>query len=123
MNAICLHCGSTKKAGWEKCGVCSFDPNCDETSLVRSVYLSVDRFESAEDRAAYCDELAEMSSRITQGERIEFDEAEIDRLRQQLSLIQAVSTSDVCDVLWRLFLPGLLLILSLIALRFLLKVL
>ncbi len=119
--AICLECGSAKNAPWKTCEDCGLNPNNDPDALVRSVYLSVGRFDSSDDRKAYEDELAVFAACLRRGEEVTFDANEVARLREQRAEVESVSTSDLIGTLFRFFLPGSLFLLALVAVLIILK--
>lgn len=117
VDAICLRCGSPKKQPWKRCGGCGYDPAQEEMSLVKSVYLSLGRFEDAADRAAYREELDDIGQRIRAGESVIFDEEVLQRLKAQKRLVESVPLSAVWFAVLRLFLPaigGLLVLLAIL---------
>jgi uncharacterized membrane protein YvbJ len=64
VNALCPRCGTPKKRPWKKCSNCGLDPANDEDALVKSVYLSVERFEDADDRRRHGKEMDELAIRF-----------------------------------------------------------
>lgn len=112
--AICLRCGASKKRPWTACGSCGLDPADDREVLVKSVYLSVERFEDGTERRRYRKELDEIASRIRAGEAPELDEAELKRLRKQRRLVESVPASAILGALFRFFLPVIVVVVILV---------
>lgn len=111
--AICVNCGAKKSAPWKPCKACGLDPQGDEELLLRSVYLSLGRFEDETDQERYGQELDKIGRAIAGGEAFLFEPGELTRLRSQLRAFQQIPLSAV---LWTLFLwalPGLLIIIGL----------
>jgi len=117
--SICIICGHEKKAPWQKCHECGFTPE-DEVAFVKSVFLSTARFsdEDEADQERYAKELDVLGKRIQQGERITYDEKELDRLREERELYRSVPLSAVYGALFRFFLPGILLVAVLFAMLY-----
>ena len=112
--AICLRCGNRKKAPWERCKRCGYDPTAnDEESLVKSVYLSVGRFADLTDKERYRKELDQIAGDIERGDHPVFIESELVRLRAQRITTERIPSSAAWGAVLRLFLPavGLLLLL------------
>jgi len=109
--AICIQCGETKKAAYQKCNACGFDPAQREEDLVKSVYLSVGRYEDEEDRQRYLEELRLMGRTLREGdEMIEYDPLELNRLEKQRRVIDAIPTSAPWGAVLRFLLPGIILL-------------
>lgn len=106
IRAICVRCGAAKPHATKTCKRCNVDPTVDDALLVRSVYLSLARFESPDDHPDYESELAELARNIEAGSEIDFDERELTRLREQLLAVKQVSWPDVLRALVRIFLPA-----------------
>ena len=87
--AICIKCGALKRAAWQKCSNCSFDPRLDENSLIKSVYLSVGRF-SNDENPEYQSELDIISEKIRNGVQINYNPECIARIRKESKMIQTV---------------------------------
>jgi hypothetical protein len=119
MKSICIRCGAAKKLPWNKCRRCSFLPKDDD--LVKSVYCSIGRFDEPDDAADYEKELEEMSSALARGEPIVYDEAELERLREQRRLVGSVRGPDLLLALFRIFLPAILFIAVMLLLIMLFK--
>ena len=83
-DAVCLRCGASKRMPQRRCSGCGWDPteDPDTDALVKSVYLSIGRFEKVEDQEAYRKILETTGEAIRSGEHPGFDEAEIERLRR-----------------------------------------
>lgn len=112
--AICIRCGSPKDTPWKQCRACGFDPTEDDVDLAKSVYLSLARFQSDEERRRYQVELEQVALAIQDGSTPEFDGNEIDRLLQERDTIKAVPLSAVWGAVVRLFAPGLVLLVLLV---------
>ncbi len=121
--AICLRCGVDKHQPWSACRSCNYDPMSDEEALVKSVYLSVGRFEDGDERREYQRELDEVARDIQQGHDPEFDEAELQRLRAQKADVESVPASTVWNAAFRLFLPGVGILVLLFCILMVLKAL
>ena len=119
--AICLRCGNQKRAPWEKCNRCGYDPSGDEEALIRSVYLSVGRFAESERKATYRTELDRMGLVLERGEQLMFPEAELVRLRAEKKLFNSIPRSAVWGAVLRLFLPAIGLLLLLFVAAYLLR--
>lgn len=105
--AVCLKCGTTKATAWERCRNCGFDPTRAEDALVKSVYLSVGRYEAEEEQDTYEKQLDVMAAAIRSGEGVRYDVSELQRLRNQK---RAVEAAEPWTIVWRLFLPAGILI-------------
>lgn len=115
---ICIRCGEEKKQPWQKCPRCGFDPSTDEAGLVKSVYLSTGRYEDPDDQSRYEIELRRIAEAIKNGRNVEYDAAELERLRQQE---QAVEHFSPWGPLFRLFLPAILFIGALVVVYLVLR--
>jgi hypothetical protein len=104
--AVCLRCGAWKRTVTQSCSSCGFAPKEDQ-DLLKSVYLSVLRYDDEEDRNTYKTTLDELASKLRADGEIEFDEDELARLRQRLKGFQSVSSRQVWGAVFRFFLPGL----------------
>jgi hypothetical protein len=113
IRAVCLRCGSKKRQPWQRCAQCGFDPNESESALVKSVYLSTRRFEEPERTREYSIQLEEFSERLRNGLTIDFEPAELARLTAQHELVKSIPLSAAAGVLFRLFLPGIVFLVSL----------
>ena len=80
---------------WVKCRSCKFDPKDNEDDLVKSVYLSTNRFRDSEAQLEYEKDLTITSEKIREGDMPIFDDQEIKRLCAQLVSIREVSASSV----------------------------
>lgn len=114
--ALCPRCGAPKKRPWSSCDRCGLDPAEDEEALVRSVYLSIERFEDGDDRRHYRTELEELARRIRAGESPSYDEAVLEELRMQKRLVASVPASAVWGAVFRLFLPAIVVVAALVIL-------
>jgi hypothetical protein len=105
--ALCLNCGTPKRVPSKKCGHCGFEPGTDEQALIKSVYLSTQRFDDDEEEKIerYWKELDRVSASMRAGEPPSFDPTEMARLRAQLKLYQSVPMSSVWGAVFRLFRP------------------
>lgn len=117
--AICISCGRPKRAGWKRCRHCGFHPGNEEAGLVRSIYLSVDRFDEEEDRRRYARELDQIGRQIEDGKEIMYDAAELSRLLEEKRAVEDVSNWAVLRVIVVILLPVILLLLAVYLLRFL----
>ena len=107
MKAICIKCGSAKTKPWHKCRKCGLVPSGD--NLIKSVYCSTGRFDDDDDRSeAYIDQLLKMQKALRQGESIEYDQADLERLKEQEMLIDGLASAKVWGAVFRFFLPAIL---------------
>lgn len=120
MYAVCLKCGESKDAPYKRCNQCGFNPT-DDDSLVKSVYLSVGRYDTPDEQSRYEYELNELAKEIRSGHEIAFDRVDIDRLRRQKIEVESVSDAGVLRYLLRVFFPGLLVLLILVGVLVVLK--
>ena len=107
IKAICISCGTRKSAPWKKCSHCGLDPSTDEMALVKSVYLSVGRFEDPDQQRRYSEELEHLGTSLRDGGVVEYDGGELHRLRKQKKALDGVPMSSVWGAVFRLFLPGI----------------
>ncbi len=129
-SAICISCGARKRTAYQRCRRCGFDPTKDDTSLVKSVYLSTGRYYSgsetegeAAEQARYSTELDHIAELLESGHEIEYDADELARLREQLRLVRSVPRIAVWGAVFRLFLPAFVLGAILLVLVVVLRVL
>ena len=109
IQAICIRCGERKRAAYQRCGHCEFDPSQNGDDLVKSVYLSLDRYEGDDDRRRYEGELVLMGRALREGgELIDYEPAELSRLRAQKQLVDSIPPRAVWDAVFRLFLPAVI---------------
>ncbi len=107
--AICIRCGEPKRAPYEQCGHCEFDPSQNEDDLVKSVYLSLGRYEDDADIRRYEGELVLMGRALREGDKlIDYDPEELSRLRAQKQLLDSIPPSAVWGAVFRLFLPAVI---------------
>ena len=100
---------------------CRFDPNGDETALIRRVYLSVGRYENPHDRKRYAGELDELSQQIASGRQVNYDADELARLAEQKRLVESADSRQLLSVIGRLFLPGIVVLAMLLGVYLLLR--
>jgi hypothetical protein len=77
---------------------------------VKSVYLSIGRFDDADDQARYATQLMDFSSTLRSGGSVEYVSSDLSRLSQQLTQVRSVHPSAAWGTVVRLFLPALLLL-------------
>lgn len=82
-DAICIRCGAPKRDPAHACGRCSLDPTSDPESLVRSVYLSIRRFDDPRQQAAYRPRLLQLAQFLEARIPVILDEGELQRLRER----------------------------------------
>lgn len=121
ISAVCIKCGAFKEFPWELCDQCGLNPEQDEQSLVKSVYLSVGRYEEEDDRKRYSDELREIANRIRSGESIEYPPSELICLLEQKKLVDAVTGWHLVKYLMWFFLPGILFVAALFLMGYVLQ--
>jgi len=114
IHSICPRCGTPKRKPGKKCGHCGLDPDQVEEALVKSVYLSIERFEDGDDRQRYGEVLRDLSARMRAGESPEFDASVLDELRKQRRLVSSVPASAVWGAVFRLFLPVIVVVVALV---------
>lgn len=122
-DAVCLRCGEWKKAPYAKCGSCGFQPSSGSEEEIKSVYLSLGRFEEGSDRKDYLEELSRLAGRIKNHEAIGFEATELQRLEEQRRLVRSASPKQAWLAILRLFLPAIWFLLALSLLIILLKTL
>lgn len=118
--AICLQCGAKKRKPYAECARCGYQPH-DDKSLIRSVYLSIHRYEDPQEQDRYADELDVIAERLATSQGYDFDEGDLRRLREQWQEMAAVTNSMLISALARCFLPGVLLVGGLLLLVLLLR--
>ena len=118
--AVCLRCGTTKKVPYAQCDDCGFQPT-DDDSLIKSVYLSLGRYDTPADQSKYDYELKRLASELSSGQEIEFDGEDLARLRRQKIEVDSVDDGSVLRYLLRVFFPGLLFLLVLTGVLIVLK--
>lgn len=121
MFAICLHCGTTKELPCETCLGCGFLPTDEDDSLLKSVYLSLGRYDTPNEQSGYALELVALAERLRRGEEIEYDGDDLRRLQKQKGEVEHVSYAGVAYLLFRIFIPGLLFLLVLVGVLLILK--
>lgn len=89
--------------------------------LVKSLYLSVSRYEEQEKRDRYAGELAETASALKAGGSVVFVPDELERLSKQLEMVRGVTARMVWGTLGRFFLPGALFVVGLLALAWIVR--
>ncbi len=114
MVAICIQCGVEKTTLYEKCRKCAFEPRKTQENLIKSVYLSSARFDSEVDKKEYELELRSYAERIRKRLPIAFDPVEVERLRIQHAETDGFNEKSTVRYLFKVFLPGLILLLELI---------
>lgn len=121
MLAYCQKCGNQKYKAYSKCSVCGHNPPDTEDDLIRAVYLSTGRFEDDDDNSKYVPKLKALGEIIQNGGEIEYNEEEIERLREQKHLVESVRSIDLLVYLLRVFGLPMLLIGIILGVIFLLK--
>lgn len=116
VNAICLKCGDWKSNPLDRCSSCGFVPHPGSDDEVKSVYLSVGRFEDEDERNQYKSELGKIRDSIRSGKAISFDENEMVRLKEQRHFIRSTSPASAWKAVLKLFLPAVLILAGLLAL-------
>jgi hypothetical protein len=69
--AICVFCGEAKDSPADICPACGLNPQINKELLEKSVYLSTGRFETDQEKAAYRQQLDEISDQIKSGRLVE----------------------------------------------------
>jgi len=110
--AICIRCGAKKHSAWKTCGNCGLDPNGDTNDLIKSVYMSIGRYEDADERQAeWQRELEHIGNVINNGGFPEYEELELKRLNEQRIMIENTQLPSVTVILLKIFWPGIVFIL------------
>jgi hypothetical protein len=123
-DAICVKCGGPKRQAWSRCRRCAFDPSVDDENLVRSVYLSVGRFDDEVAADAYRRELDSIGAALQAGQTIAFHEDELVRLRAQKATLDSIPVSAVwMTILVKIVLPAVLFIGGLLAVKYTIRLL
>ena len=94
-SAFCVRCGSGKDRPWNSCGQCGLDPSSDESLLIRSVYLSLGRYEDPDEQERYRPELERLAGIVRAGGEIAYDPGELARLAEQKAMVESVSTGTL----------------------------
>lgn len=121
--AICLRCGFEKDAAWARCSRCSFDPTTKSDDLVKSVYLSVGRFDADDEKKLYRKALTDMSRDIEDGKSIRYDKTEILRLTKQKSMMEKIPWFAPWIAVGELFLVPAIFVFGMLILAKLIKLL
>jgi len=119
--AICLECGRWKSAPFAGCSACGFVPKPGSDDELKSVYLSLGRYDNGGEREKYRAQLCEMAGTIASGGSISFDAKEIARLSEQRNQFRSASTSAAWLAVMRFFLPAVLFLGALVLLIIFLK--
>ena len=121
VTAVCIRCGVEKPSPYEKCDHCQLDPREDQDDLVKSVYMSSERFDSAAARRDYDNKLHIYAQRIGTGVNIDYDPREIERLRMQLAEVESIDDRSLMRYLWNAFFPGILFVVILVGILIVLR--
>ena len=89
--------------------------------MVRSVYLSVGRYDDPAEQERYSQELVLVKRAIREGGTINYELAELQRLRDQLHSVRSVSSAAIFGALFRLFLPAILFLAALYLLLYIIR--
>ncbi len=119
--AVCITCGAEKSGAWRTCEKCGFDPRSSVPTLVKSVYLSIDRYEELDDRESYKNELDKIAELIRCRKAVAYDQAELSRLENQYYEVQSAQRHELWTAFQKTFLPGLRILLAILLAIFLLK--
>jgi hypothetical protein len=110
--AICVQCGAERKAGKSRCKNCGLRPTANQDVLIRSIYLSCDRYCWVPDeieRAALTEvwvaELPTLGERIRSGETLEFPHTELSKINSAASASEDVPLGRLALALLRIFWP------------------
>ena len=104
--AVCIWCGSWKGEPWSGCPKCGRTPGSNTEEEIKSVYLSLGGFDGGnvkDHRKA----LGKISEEIIRGEQVEYDDVELERLREQRRMVGQVKNKDIAAFLFKLVFPGL----------------
>ena len=114
--AICIKCGALKRAAWQICSNCSFDPRLDENSLIKSIYLSVGRF-SNDENPEYQYELDIISEKIMNGLSINYDPKCMRRIKKESKMFKTVPWHAPWIVILKVFGPIFGIIIAFVIIR------
>jgi hypothetical protein len=115
-HAICIRCGAEKAHPASRCGACSFKPAHNSIDIARSFYLSEFRFSGPIEMEQWLVELDVIAAQLRRGEPYEYDSGELERM-QSLAQSPASRRATVAyRALCRFLIPGLLTLISLVAL-------
>jgi hypothetical protein len=88
---------------------------------VRSVYLSLGRFEGELERDRYAAELTETAATLKTGGAVAFIPSELERLSKQLRVVRSVTPRMAWGAIGRLFLPAAVFIVALVTIAWFLR--
>jgi hypothetical protein len=88
--AVCIRCGAQKRRALSRCRGCGLDPRSDTDHVVRSIILSVERYEDGSDRRRYETELDSIGATIRAGGVVPYDQREIDELVRSLRMARTL---------------------------------
>lgn len=120
MHAACLKCGEGKDAPHDRCSWCGYQPVGDD-DLVKSVYLSLGRYDTQSERSQYAHELERIAQQIRIGHSPIFDAVELVRLQKQRLDVETVDDLGVLRYLIHFLLPGILIVAGLFGVLAVLK--
>lgn len=123
MIAYCQRCGTKKQVAISRCKECGYDPRESEDEMLKAVYLSSGRFEDPERSKEYESALSLLGRAIREGELIDYETDDIERLRTQKNLIDSIPASTPWIAVVRLFAPGILSLAVLFGILWLLRAL
>ncbi len=89
--------------------------------MVKSVYLSVGRYDTLDKQSQYASELRDLAKQIRDGREVAFDLEDLSQLANQKAMLESVSMAGALRYLARVLLPGILVLLLLIAVLIVLK--
>lgn len=115
-HAICIRCGAGKAHPVSRCGACSFKPAHSSIDLARSFYLSEFRFSGPIEVERWLVELDLVAARLRRGEPYEYDSAELERMQSLAQSPASRRATLAYKSLCRFLIPGLLLLILLLAL-------
>lgn len=108
--AVCIFCGSSKSHPWSKCPVCSVDPQMNDADMAKSIYLSSGRFAGVEEPEDWESNLAQLQCDLKAGKKINYDDAELERIMATKATLQSMPDVSVWRVLLRFSMPGIIMI-------------
>jgi hypothetical protein len=121
LHAICVKCGQVKRRPYARCKSCGLDPRHDDATLVKSIYLSLGRYDDWSEHRSYSRVLETLAQDLKAGRPVTFDEQELARLENQLRVLRSVPSSAPWIALAKLFAPAVLILFALTLIVWLLR--
>jgi hypothetical protein len=102
---LCIHCGAKKDYLMEECEECGCNPSGNELDEIKSIYLSTLRHEFESEKEKYAKELKEIAQRLKNGQSIDYDKKELDRLGELRTAFLSITRWHVLLWFLRTFWP------------------